>query len=268
MSNYRGITLLDVVGKLFHKVLANRLLRHAEAIGLLPTAKNAFRRGRSCDEHIYCISQVAQGRHRMRLPTYAFLLDLRKAYDTGWRDGLLRRLWDMGIRGRMWRYVDALYARSVRVVRVERQVSQPVGVDLGVAQGDTLSCVLFSLYASDLITTYEAACAGVALPGPPLRAPPGPPGTQQPSPAARASMISAVMFADDFVGLAGSPAELQAGVAAARDWCDKWRMQANVGPGKTAVMLFAPAAAPAPLLDGDLVWGAEPLPVVCTYRYL
>jgi hypothetical protein len=39
--------------------------------GLLPTAQNAFRRGKSCDEHIYCISQVAQGRQRMRLPTYA-----------------------------------------------------------------------------------------------------------------------------------------------------------------------------------------------------
>jgi hypothetical protein len=33
-------------------------------------------------------------------------------------------------------------------------------------------------------------------------------------------------------------------------------------------MLFAPAVAPAPLLDGDLVWGAEPLPVVCTNKYL
>jgi hypothetical protein len=75
MSNYRGITLLDVVGKLFHQVLANRLLRHAEASGLLPTAQNAFRRGRSCDERIYCISQVAQGRQRMRLPTHAFFLD-------------------------------------------------------------------------------------------------------------------------------------------------------------------------------------------------
>jgi hypothetical protein len=76
----------------------------------------------------------------------AFFLDLRKAYVTVWRNGLLRKLWDMGIRGRMWRYVDALYARSVSVVRVEGQVSQPVEVDLGVAQGDTLSCVLFSLY--------------------------------------------------------------------------------------------------------------------------
>jgi hypothetical protein len=33
-------------------------------------------------------------------------------------------------------------------------------------------------------------------------------------------------------------------------------------------MLFAPAAAPAPLMDGDLVWGTEPLPVVCTSKYL
>jgi hypothetical protein len=103
----------------------------------------------------------------------------------------------MGIRGRMWRYVDALYARSVPVVRVEGQVSQPVEVDLGVAQGDTLSCVFFSLYASDLIIAYEAACADVALTGPPLQAPPGQPGAQHSSPAARASMISALMFADD-----------------------------------------------------------------------
>jgi hypothetical protein len=48
-------------------------------------------------------------------------------------------------------------------------------VDLGVAQGDTLSCVLFSLYASDLITAFEVACTGVALPGPPLQAPLSPP---------------------------------------------------------------------------------------------
>jgi hypothetical protein len=45
-------------------------------------------------------------------------------------------------------------------------------------------------------------------------------------------------------------------------------MQANVGPGKSAVMLFAPAAAATPLLDGDLLWGAAPLPVVRTYKYL
>ena len=150
MSNYRGITLLDVVGKLFHKVLANRLLRHAEERGLLSTAQNAFRRGRSCDEHIFCISQAVQGRQRMAKPTYAFFLDLRKAYDTVWRDGLLYKLWNMGIRGKVWQYVDALYARSERVVSVGGLTSDRILIDLGLAQGDTLSCILFNLFVNDL----------------------------------------------------------------------------------------------------------------------
>jgi hypothetical protein len=58
MGNYRGITLLlDVVSKLFHKVLANRLVKHAESNGLLHTAQNAFRSGRSTDDHVYCLAQ-------------------------------------------------------------------------------------------------------------------------------------------------------------------------------------------------------------------
>ncbi len=106
-----------------------------------------------------------QGRQRRRQPTYAFFLDLRKAYDTVWRDGLLYKLWTMhGIRGRMWQYVDALYAKSVRVVRLGGLTSQPMVVDLGLAQGDTLSCILFKLYANDLIAAFEEACAGVELP--------------------------------------------------------------------------------------------------------
>jgi hypothetical protein len=39
-----------------------------------------------------------------------------------------------------------------------------------------------------------------------------------------------LMFADAFAGVASSAAQLQADVAAAWAWCDRWRMQANVGP--------------------------------------
>ncbi len=90
-----------------------------------------------------------------------------------------------------------------------------------------------------------------------------------PGHAATLLRVSALMFADDFAGLAGSAAQLQAGVSAARAWCDKWRMQANVGPGKSAVMLFAPEAAAQPLGDGDLVWGGAlgaPLPVAVSTK--
>jgi hypothetical protein len=89
MANYRGITLLDTISKLFKRVLADRLLAYAEETNMLHEAQNAFRRGRSTDQHIYTLSQVLRGRLRQGKATYAFFLDLKKAYDTVWRDGLL-----------------------------------------------------------------------------------------------------------------------------------------------------------------------------------
>ena len=42
-------------------------------------------------------TQLVRGRKN-----YAFFLDLQKAYDTVWRDGLLCVLWQKGIRGKLW----------------------------------------------------------------------------------------------------------------------------------------------------------------------
>ena len=192
----------------------------------------------------------------MHRATYAFFLDLRKAYDTVWRDGLLYKLWQAGVRGRLWHYIDALYRTSHRAVRVGGHTSEVVDIDLGVAQGDTLSCILFNIFVNDLIAAYQQACPGVALPAQDAAA-----GETE------HSRLASQLFADDFMGLAESPTALQQGISAARDWCNQWRMQANVGPAKTAAVVFAPNHAP-PLLEGSLKWGIEAVPVVQQYKYL
>jgi hypothetical protein len=79
--------------------------------------------------------------------------------------------------------------------------------------------------------------------------------------------LASQLFADDFMGLAESPTALQQGITAARDWCNKWRMQANVGPAKTALMVVAPEHGP-PLAEGSLMWGTEAMPVMQQYKYL
>ena len=52
-------------------------------------------------DNVYSLNEIVQGRLRKGKHTYAFLLDVHKAYDTVWHDGLWVKLWDMGVKGRM-----------------------------------------------------------------------------------------------------------------------------------------------------------------------
>ena len=62
-----------------------------------------FRKKKSCIENVYTLNEIAQGRLREGKKTYAFFLDVLKAYDTVWRNGLWVKLW--GLAGVLiWRY--------------------------------------------------------------------------------------------------------------------------------------------------------------------
>jgi hypothetical protein len=62
--------------------------------------------GRQMTIDIFTLSQLVRGRKNRNQRTYAFFLDLQKAYhDTVWRDGLLYVLWQKGIRGKLWHYI-------------------------------------------------------------------------------------------------------------------------------------------------------------------
>ena len=51
--------------------------------------------------------------------TYAFFLDIQKAYDSVWHDGLWYKLWDIGVKGRMWRVIKKMYESSKSAVLLE-----------------------------------------------------------------------------------------------------------------------------------------------------
>ena len=98
-GNYRSITLLSVVGKVFCKVVNNRLVQSLDCGGKLHEGQAGIRVGRSCTDNV-CLNEIVQGRLKEDKVTYAFFLDVRKAYDTVWCDGLWLKLWEVGIRGK------------------------------------------------------------------------------------------------------------------------------------------------------------------------
>ena len=76
---------------------------------------------------------------------YAFF----KAYDTVWRDGLWLKLWDMGVRGRMWRIIKKMYECSRSAVLLEGEQLAEFKVEQGVAQGCSSSPILFSAFINE-----------------------------------------------------------------------------------------------------------------------
>ena len=70
---------------------------------MLSEEQAGFRPGRSTIDHIFSVSEVLRLRRRRGRETHCAFLDIKKAYDSIHRDGIWKRLLDVGIRGKMWR---------------------------------------------------------------------------------------------------------------------------------------------------------------------
>ena len=97
-KNYRLISLLSVVGKLYESVLANRLSclldgRDRRGDHLLSQFQGGFRRGRSCQHQSWVLSELIKSNARRGKKTYVAFLDVRKAYPTCRRAAMLRISW-------------------------------------------------------------------------------------------------------------------------------------------------------------------------------
>ena len=104
---------MNAVGKLYSRVINNRLLKHIELNYMLHEGQGGFRLGRLCIDNIFSLNELIQGRIKEGKYTYAFFLDVKTAYGTVWRDGLYwYKMWEMGIKGKMWRVVRSLYVNN------------------------------------------------------------------------------------------------------------------------------------------------------------
>lgn len=79
VDNYRGISLLSTAGKLFARIIAQRIKRGWNTF--LPREKCAYRKGRSALENVFIIQQALQKGYEKGVHTRILLMDLKAAFD-------------------------------------------------------------------------------------------------------------------------------------------------------------------------------------------
>ena len=155
VENYKGITLLCTFGKLFTRILNNRLSFWTDAYGVYIEAQAGFRANHSTVDHIFNLHGVMSHLLNHSKILYCAFLDIRKAFDYIDRNFLWHKLIGLGIRGRIFDVIQSMYSAVKSRVQVGAEKNDEFKCLLGVRQGECLSPFVFAMYLNDIENTLK-----------------------------------------------------------------------------------------------------------------
>ena len=153
---YRPVSLISSIMKLFESVIEQRLRSHLEKIRLLNKYQSGFRRAKCTDDHLFRLSQSIMESFNRGEHVVAAFLDVEKAFDNVWHNGLRYKIFQLDLSTKMTRWLSDFLVSCVIQVNVNVFLSNQINPKAGVPQGSVLSpLLLFLIHVNDLPTLHH-----------------------------------------------------------------------------------------------------------------
>ena len=206
-ENYRSISLLPMLGKIFEKILFDCMYDYLINKKLLSPCQSGFIKGDSCVNQLLAINHEIHKNvdANPSIDTIGVFLDMSKAFDKVWHDGLICKLKTYGIGSKSLDLLNSYLSNRRQRVILNGVTSSWKPIESGVPQGSVLGPLLFLIFINDL--PDNLIC--------------------NPKLFADDVSLNAVMFDKNI-----STKTLNDDLIRLHEWSDKWKMVFNPDPTK------------------------------------
>ena len=254
-NNYRPITILSCLGKLFTRILNTRLSNFLDKNSILSAAQAGFRKHFMTADNIFVLHILTHFLKLSKRKLYCAFIDFSKAFDTVWRVGLWTKLQKSGVKGKILTLIINMYNNIKSQVQVNNTFSDYFPCLTGVRQGENLSPLLFSIFLNDLEPHLMSKdCCGVTLEVK----------NRDDSDIIMCIQLILLLYADDTVIFDVTPTGLQKTLDAFFNYSVANRLNVNIS--KTKIIVFG--GGPAKTSKLSFHYGNKSLEIVDTYTYL
>lgn len=245
LDDYRNITVLSVISKVFEMIVNKRLMEWSEKLEKIYDEQGGFRPKRGCLDQIFILNEILTYRKERREATVATFIDVKKAYDKVWREGLWVKMNEMGVDGRLWRVIQEMYKRVRRKVKMGEGMTEEFNVEVGVAQGSVLSPFLYSCFINGLIERLREKNIGIEIAG---------------------EKVALLLYADDIVLVMEDEEQMKEALKVLDEYAGEWKFQYN--PKKSKVVVYGTKRQREELKKCEWNLGGKKLEIVEEYKYL
>jgi hypothetical protein len=222
-ENYRPITILSCLGKLFTSILNDRITKFLDDNAILKENQAGFRHKYSTTDHVFALKFIVDNIRRQRKKLFVSYIDFSSAFDNVWRAGLWQKLIQNGITGKVLKVIFNMYANIKSCVSANNCISPFFTSPNGLRQGENLSPILFALYLNDLEDYLQQRNHGVEF-------------VINENDFNIYIKLFVLLYADDTVLMSEDQESFQNLLNDFSDYCKLWKLQINMN--KTKVMVF------------------------------